>query len=157
MPVIKGKIAKIWALLVRTGDLVTWDMEKAELLDAFLCFLLHCQVLQPHCLEDKDRGWEKKQPPLWEKVQGHLSILKVHGTWWEAPAGPEGPVRGVSKPLSTLFEKLWQPSEVPTDWKNIPCLLYSSIVFSLLYCHSCRNSLQSTKTGIMFIPLKTKV
>ena len=31
-----------------TGDLVTWDMEKAEVLNDLFCLSLHRQVLQPH-------------------------------------------------------------------------------------------------------------
>ena len=31
------------------GDLVTLDMEKAEVLNDFFCLSLHWQVLQPHC------------------------------------------------------------------------------------------------------------
>lgn len=50
------------------GDLVLWDMEKSESPDALLCILLHCQVLQPHCLESKGSR---------DQVQGHLRLLKV--------------------------------------------------------------------------------
>ncbi|KFP60955.1 RNA-directed DNA polymerase from mobile element jockey, partial [Cariama cristata] len=69
------------------------------------------------------RDWENEEPPAVGEDQARdlLRNLKVHESM-----GPDemhlwvlrGLVDEVAKPLSIIFEKLWQSGEVPTDWKG---------------------------------------
>ncbi|KFP62549.1 RNA-directed DNA polymerase from mobile element jockey, partial [Cariama cristata] len=69
------------------------------------------------------RDWENEEPPTVgdDHVQDHLRNLKVHKS-----VGPDEMhpwvlrelVDEVAKPLSIIFEKLWQFGEAPTDWKR---------------------------------------
>ncbi|KFV57082.1 hypothetical protein N328_12766, partial [Gavia stellata] len=69
------------------------------------------------------RDWENEEPPTVgvDKVRDHLRNLKLH----ESMGSDEiylqvlrELVDEVAKPLSIIFEKSWQSSEVPTDWKK---------------------------------------
>ncbi|KFQ91453.1 hypothetical protein Y956_15131, partial [Nipponia nippon] len=69
------------------------------------------------------RDWENEEPPTVgeDQVWDHLRNLKVHKSmrpdemhpWVRKELADE-----VANPLSIIFKKLWQSSEIPTDWKR---------------------------------------
>ncbi|PKU42697.1 rna-directed dna polymerase from mobile element jockey-like [Limosa lapponica baueri] len=108
-----------------TGNLVTRDMEKVDVLNNFLVsvFTRKCSSHTAHVAEGKGRDWENEELPTVgeDHVQDHLRNLKVH-----KPMGPDEVhlwvlrelLDEVAKPVSIIFEKSCQPSEVPADWKR---------------------------------------
>ncbi|KFQ79133.1 RNA-directed DNA polymerase from mobile element jockey, partial [Phoenicopterus ruber ruber] len=69
------------------------------------------------------RDWENEEPlAVGEgRVRNHLRNLKLHksmGPDKMLPRVLRELADEVAKPLSVISEKLWQCSEVPTDWKR---------------------------------------
>ncbi|KFQ92841.1 hypothetical protein Y956_13498, partial [Nipponia nippon] len=69
------------------------------------------------------RDWENEEPPTVGEVQvrDHLRKLMVHKSMEPDETHLQvlrELVDEVAKPLSIIFEKSWQSSEVPTDWKR---------------------------------------
>ncbi|KFV97737.1 hypothetical protein N327_07119, partial [Fulmarus glacialis] len=72
------------------------------------------------------RDWENEEPPIvgqdhLRNHRDHLRNLKVHKSMGPDEIHPQVLKEWadeVAKPLSIIFEKLWQTSEVPADWKR---------------------------------------
>jgi len=126
MSVIKMKAReKIGPLQEEAGDLVTQDIEKAEVLNDFLTSVFSGKYSShtAQVAEGKSRNWQSEEPPALgeDQVKEHLRNLKVHKSMGPNEMHPwvlKELVDEVTKPLSITFEKLRQCSEVPTDWKK---------------------------------------
>ncbi|GAB0189782.1 mitochondrial enolase superfamily member 1 [Grus japonensis] len=75
----RGNVGPLWK---ETGDLVTQDMEKAEVLHDFFAsvFTSKCSSHTAQVTEGKGRDWENAEPPTVgeDQVRDHLRNLKVH-------------------------------------------------------------------------------
>jgi len=121
----KRKTRKNVGLLLNgAGDLVTKDMEKAEVFNAaFAIFFTDKAGLQESWGPRSNRTvWSKKYSPSVEEdqVREHLNTLDIPKSVG-ADGVPSQVLRELAavvvRPLSITFERLWW-SGVPVDWKK---------------------------------------
>ncbi|KAK4814166.1 hypothetical protein QYF61_009984 [Mycteria americana] len=111
----RENVGPLWK---EAGDLVTQDMEKAEVLNDFFAsvFTGKCSSHTAQVSEGKGRDWENEKPPTVDQVRDHLRNLKVHKLMGPDEMHPW--ILGETEGLSIIFEKSWQSGEIPTDWKT---------------------------------------
>ncbi|PKU41029.1 rna-directed dna polymerase from mobile element jockey-like [Limosa lapponica baueri] len=112
-------------LLNETGDMVTEDAEKAELLNAFFAsvFTAKASPQESQTLEVTEKVWMKEDFPLVEEdqVREQLSKLDIHKSM-----GPDRMHRRVlrelaeviAEPFSIIFERSWRKASVTPVFKK---------------------------------------
>jgi len=106
----------------QTGDLVTRDTEKPEVLNDTFASVFTSKGSSPttQVADSNGKNLEKVHARNEDEVWELLKNLKMHKSMGLNEIHPRA-LRELSyevaKPLSVIFEGSWQPSEVPTGWE----------------------------------------
>jgi len=117
----RENVSPLWK---EAGDLVTRDMEKAEVLNDVFASAFTCKYSSntAQITEGKGRNGENGElPTVEDQVQDHLRNLEVHKSMGHDEMHPQVLQEledEVAEALSIIFEKLWQSIEVPTNWRK---------------------------------------
>lgn len=121
----KKKTGKMWSHCSRRqGDIVTQDMEKAEVENVFAsAFTSKTDLRESQVPETRGKGWNKEDIPLVEKDQGkeYLSKLDIHksmGLDGMHPWAQREPADGIARLLSLILNWSWWLGEKPKEWRK---------------------------------------
>ncbi|CAM5114317.1 unnamed protein product [Natator depressus] len=108
-------------LLNEGGNLVTEDVEKANVLNAFFASVFTNKVSSQTALGITEWGRDGQPSVEIEVVRDYLEKLDVHKSMGPDELHPrvlKELAAVIAEPLAIIFENSWRTGEVPDDWKK---------------------------------------